>query len=374
MLAFDENYKLVEFASHPNFCVCTSCHRLYSRFVSKQLEGHREKEEDRCPYCNHFNGSSMEDEYCISPISTKEIQQLEKISLYTEVIEFCNQQYHSSSCSFCNRNQVCTSLCSHNCKDCLAEIHFPSRYPNGKKSYDCERMLYYYVCDYSAKYASEMLYLLRKSTALHQINSYHILSIGCGACPDLMAFETYCHELSPDKTIHYAGIDVNKLWKNIHEKIEQYTSSTIQSTVFRYFDAVTSLPSIGDANVIVLQYIISYFYNTNQISQIRLFFQKLISSIIEHRQKGVPLVILINDVNSTYRGRDYFIDLVKKLQLNNYNIHHRRFYFNYQISNVHQRYGEMHTSSNILYNLPSHFNFYDPWRSCSSAQLLIEVY
>ena len=65
MLAFDENYKLVEFASHPNFCVCTSCHRLYSRFVSKQLEGHREKEEDRCPYCNHFNGSSMEDEYCM---------------------------------------------------------------------------------------------------------------------------------------------------------------------------------------------------------------------------------------------------------------------------------------------------------------------
>lgn len=55
-------------------------------------------------------------------------------------------------------------------------------------------MLNFYVCDYSAKYTSELLYLMRKSQALEEIDDYHVLSIGCGGCPDLMAFEQYCHE------------------------------------------------------------------------------------------------------------------------------------------------------------------------------------
>lgn len=71
-------------------------------------------------------------------------------------------------------------------------------------------MLNFYVCDYSAKYASELLYLMRKSQALEEINDYHVLSIGCGGCPDLMAFERYCHEKSYDKSVSYIGIDVNE--------------------------------------------------------------------------------------------------------------------------------------------------------------------
>lgn len=43
-------------------------------------------------------------------------------------------------------------------------------------------------------------------------------------------------------------------------------------------------------------------------------FVKLVDTIISRKQAGVPMVILINDVNSVHRGRDYFSDLVEKLK------------------------------------------------------------
>nr|WP_297936152.1 hypothetical protein [uncultured Blautia sp.] len=180
--------------------------------------------------------------------------------------------------------------------------------------FDEDKMIDFYVCDYTVKYASEILYLMRKSEALQQIDNYHVLSIGCGACPDLMALERYCHENSYDKRISYLGIDVNKRWKRIHNQIDSYRTSTVRKTKFRYWDVVTEDFSISDANVVILQYVISHFYNTGQIYEIQGFFVKLVDTIISRKQAGVPMVILINDVNSVHRGRDYFSDLVEKLK------------------------------------------------------------
>lgn len=112
---------------------------------------------------------------------------------------------------------------------------------------------------------------MRKSEALQQIDNYHVLSIGCGACPDLMALEHYCHENSYDKRISYLGIDVNKRWKRIHNQIDSYRTSTVRKTKFRYWDVVTEDFSISDANVVILQYVISHFYNTGQIYEIQGF-------------------------------------------------------------------------------------------------------
>jgi len=64
---------------------------------------------------------------------------------------------------------------------------------------------------------------------------------------------------------------------------------------------------------LVLQYVISHFYNTGQIEKINEFFDNLVERIIMYRNERKPFVIIINDVNSTYRGRDFFIDLCKKL-------------------------------------------------------------
>ncbi len=248
------------------------------------------------------------------------------------------------------------------------------KYPHGMKDYVCERMLNFYVCDYTVKYASELLYLMRKSKALKQIEDYHVLSIGCGACPDLMAFERYCHEKSYDKKVSYIGIDVNERWQSIHKQIESYRTKTLYKTQFRYMDAVTEEINISHANVIVLQYVISHFYNTGQIGEIENFFENLVQNIIVRRQQGKPLVVLINDVNSNNRGRDCFTKLAKILDGVGLKENSQGYYFDYYIQNDFQRYGIRHESKEVLYNIPKELDVYEPWEFCSSAQLLIEVF
>ena len=147
--------------------------------------------------------------------------------LIDSVMSFCDSEYRNAhedtQCADC----LHTGECSKNCKDCLEEIHYPSRHPDGKKFYDCPHLINFYVCDYTYKYATEIYYLLQKSDALTKINSYRIFSIGCGACPDLMAFELYLQKNNLDKTIEYRGIDKNPLWKPVHNKIQNYANDKI---------------------------------------------------------------------------------------------------------------------------------------------------
>lgn len=296
--------------------------------------------------------------------------------LIHEIVRFCDNEYRKSDtkhiCADCNH----TTECSKSCKKCLEEIHFPSKYPQGKKDYDCENLINFYVCDYSNKYASEMLYLLRRSEKLKEIDEYHILSIGCGAAPDLMAFEQYVFETNQHKKIRYLGIDVNSLWQPIHKRIMHYSSDAIKGVNFVYNDALRYLNAhtIPKTNVIILQYVISHFYNTGQINQIQHFFAYLVKNVVEKKKNDEPLIIFINDVNSCNRGRNYFEDLVKVLGENRFNGRYGQFYFDYRIQNGFQRYGEKHLGNNTLFNLSEFdLDIYEPWEKCSSAQMLIEI-
>ena len=299
----------------------------------------------------------------------------ENDSLFDTVVNYCHNQYILNDCNRCDYNGCCPGNPCGNCKQCLEEVHYPSRYPSGRKDYECDRMLYFYVCDYAEKYGSEMLYLMRKSKALEEIEKYHVLSIGCGSCPDLMALERYCSEEAYTKSISYVGIDVNERWNIIHKRIENYNSNIIKKVQFRYYDAVDDDYTISNTNVVVLQYVISHLYNNGQIEQVNDFFRKLIDDIIVRKQEEVPMVILINDVNSIYRGRDYFEDLVDQLRDSDFSGNCNRYYFDYNIQNDAQRYGEKHKTVNTIFSLPNEFeSIYQPWHYCSSAQLLIEVW
>lgn len=295
--------------------------------------------------------------------------------LIDEIVDFCDEQYSSEDtthiCSDCQHQ----NKCSGGCKQCLEEIHYPSKYPFGKKDYDCCNLINFYVCDYTHKYASEMLYLLRESEAIRKIKKYHIMSIGCGGCPDLMAFEEYINDTGEEKTISYFGVDKNELWRPIHDEIDKYRNSIIKKTQFKYEDAIPYFNehSIAATNVLMLQYIISHFYNTDQIEIIDDFYDNLIKSIIKHKDAGTPFVIIINDVNSNNRGRDFFIDLCKKLAGSDLKGTYSQYYFNYRIQNEHQRYGTMHTHNGLLFDIPDKLSKYQPWRECSSAQMLIEL-
>lgn len=296
--------------------------------------------------------------------------------LIHDIVNYCNSEFNSQKiqhrCCDCNH----PSYCPGNCKKCLEEVHYPSKYPNGKIDYDCQTMINFYVCDYINKYTSEILYLIRKSTKLENIKDYHILSIGCGAAPDLMAFEKYIIENQFNKTIAYFGIDKNPLWKNIQAKINDYPSNIITNSNFMCTDAMEYLSNnfINSANVIVLQYVISHFYNTRQIKNLESFFKNIVHQVIENKNSWEPLVILINDINSNKRGRDYFIKLMEFIDSHKYNINFKKFYFDYNIKHNSQRYGEKHPNKNVLFNLKEFdLQQYEPWDYCSSAQLLIEI-
>lgn len=296
--------------------------------------------------------------------------------LIHEIVDYCNAEYRNTDtthlCHDCNH----PSECSGSCKNCLEQVHYPSKYPNGKKDYDCENMINFYICDYINKYASEMLYLLRKSEKLKEIEEYHILSIGCGAAPDLMAFEQYAHEADDIKDIRYFGVDINPRWRMIHDRIMAYDSIFINHVEFDYKDAIKYFneESLIDTNVIVLQYVISHFYNTGQIGIVRQFFSDLIKNVVETRKKDDPFIIIINDVNSCNRGRNFFEDLVEALNSHNYHGRCGCYYFDYRIKNDFQRYGEKHPSNDTLFDLSEYdLEIYEPWRDCSSAQMLIEI-
>ena len=49
------------------------------------------------------------------------------------------------------------------------------------------------------------------------------------------------------------------------------------------------------------------------------------------------------------------------------------FYFDYNIKNRYQMYGEKQETSELVYEIPNKLNVFNPWKNCSSAQLLIEV-
>lgn len=298
--------------------------------------------------------------------------------LIDNVVSFAHQQYSSVDTKYVCEGCTHPTKCSGSCKACLEQVHYPGRYPNGKKDYDCANLIDYYICDYSHKYASEILYLLQKSGYLLDIDKYHVLSIGCGACPDLMAFEAYINDSHQSKEVSYIGVDKNELWKPHHDNIIEYASSSsaIRKVQFVYEDATEMFlqEAIPKTNVLVLQYLISYFYSNNQVGIIDSFFDSLVRNIVDYRDDSKPFVIIINDVNSNNLGRDIFKSLLDKVKAKGLHGSTSQFYFDGRtIKNDYMRYGTAHESSELIFQIPAEIENYEPWHFCTSAQLLIEI-
>lgn len=289
--------------------------------------------------------------------------------LINSIVGFSNNQYGKKhSAGHCSH---CTKKCSHDCKLCLEDVH----YRNGlwKKDYDCINMIHYYVCCYTFKYASEILYLMKKSNLMKQLDEYNIMSFGCGASPDLMALEKY--NVYDNKPINYIGVDTNRLWSDIHNEIKKYMYDKNAYADFTYNDAfyVVENNTCTNINVIVMQYFISHLYNTNQINELDIFFDNLIDNVILKNDRREPIIIMINDVNSINCGRDCFIDLFEKLHNRGINCTFNKSYFMYDGINQYQFYGEQNSTGRLLFDVPDEFSDYQVWRRCTSSQLLIEI-
>ena len=176
----------------------------------------------------------------------------------------------------------------------LDDIHYHGH--QYRDEYDCERLLDYYVCRYSYKYCSEMIYALRQKN-LSNYPYFHILSLGCGGAPDLMAFEYMNYEQS----ISYIGVDKNEYWGKIHNYIEEnFRNGRAQFRnnidVLTYFD----LHELHNCNVIILQYVISFFYDVVGRSGMQKWFSQLAENIVRNKPNNSPLLIIITSIDQDF--------------------------------------------------------------------------
>lgn len=118
---------------------------------------------------------------------------MEEKMLIEELTNYCNVNYRKNcpteNWGCCNVSCTHPTTCPHNCEQCLEQIHFPFRHPNGRLDYTCNNVLNFYVCKYFHKYSSEIEYALNTINSLPYKNILNILSLGCGASPDLAAIE-----------------------------------------------------------------------------------------------------------------------------------------------------------------------------------------
>ena len=288
--------------------------------------------------------------------------------LIYDLINFCNNNYTTEQCGGCTSITACTHTCNGNCKECLDDIHF---HRNERRcAYNCERLLDYYVCRYSYKYCSEIIYALQELDLSH-FPYFNILSLGCGGAPDLMAFQY----MNYPQRISYFGLDKNTYWERIHDFIiNDYPEQKVQFVrdidVLNYFDGINFLR----CNVIVIQYLISFFFSQVGERGIREWFAKLANKVVTNKPENSPMLILINDVDSIHTGRDAFPILIEEIQRAGLSVTtqlRKRFKEDAYYANSQQ-----YPTNRNIFNSSIGYDFagyYCVARTCESAQLILEV-
>ena len=303
--------------------------------------------------------------------------------LINEVVEFCDAQYSSFGNRCGQEDCICShpsGHCSGSCYNCLYEIHYPSRAADeSKKLYDCPKMLYHYVCQYSYLYTTELLCAFGSEwDFIKDFPYYHVLSLGCGGCADLMAIEDLLSRKRVRRSVSYIGIDINELWQPIHERIKEYCERNNFHFTARYYDVFDCFKEreIADTNVIVLSYLISYLYNTGQIATIDSLIHDIAENIVLKKKHGQHLLLVINDVNSNRRGRDYFSRFEKAINDSGMDILQSAYrYFDTGYLNDFQKIGQPYNVRSCAFEVPAKIQMkYHAQSSINSTiQLILEV-
>lgn len=289
----------------------------------------------------------------------------------------CNDSFiRKYNCENCSVNNVFSSKTSCNgcCLECSEEVHYRQSW-RGKAfrtEYDCQKLIYYYVCRYSWKYCSEIMYAL-ENIELSKCGSYSILSLGCGQAPDLMAFEQI-NQIG-GKSISYVGYDNNPYWEPVHEEIKTYCHAV--NNIYCHFETIDVLDALqqytgGFANVIVMSYLLSSFPDSERYKKADTLFDLLISKVLPYRN-GEHVFIIVNDIDHNKKVRDYFDLFVKKLGSAGYHGKQQRRHFNDRKSDYGDRSVKYDNCSN-KFTIPNQVNNdFNCAIRCSSAQCIIEV-
>lgn len=272
------------------------------------------------------------------------------------------------------------TYCEHNCEKCLDYIHFPSHAKKGapERKYDCTHMADFYTCKYSCRYASEIVYAVKRCKKLATLSDLKVLSFGCGPCTDLLAIDYLRSQGDLSyHTLEYRGIDYSQMvWKHIHRDIKAFENDR-QKIQFYYKDACEIIHDVARGswtpNVIVFQYVFSDMKKHTDLQQIREF----IATFADYYNSKVcaNTYVILNDVNLSTQyngGRDFFDELYRKLE--NSSCKKGRFCNDNSTSDYYPRgypYGTEEFPCNANFFDITQWNAYSPFDTCASAQMLI---
>lgn len=294
------------------------------------------------------------------------------MNLIEALTEACAREYHG-----CGNKYCCTHPyrhCSGSCNACLDEIHFPDGAGNGRTCYDCQKLIYYYVCRYSWKYCSEIIRALNSGYVhLDQYPEYNVLSVGCGGAADLMAFELCC---PVDRPLFYKGYDMNPLWEPVHNMISRYCNAAKIGTGFRtrnIFDVLADgKPCVRQYNIVVLEYLISSLQNQNRKAAASRLFDGLLVNVFSNRLDDSPFLFIINDIDH-FIATDCYDILLDKLSRAGVNFSWVKQHFDERARD----YGDgsvKNEDSRNMFQIPEDMKEeFNCAISCSSAQLIVEI-
>lgn len=292
------------------------------------------------------------------------------MSLIKSLTDFCSEAYENyGECRDCSHP---SGDCSGSCLKCSEEVNFHKL--NGRKDYDCQKFLYYYVCRYSWKYCSEIMYAL-DTINLDEYPEYRILSLGCGGAPDLMAFE---EKNDYAKDILYRGYDINPYWMPIHNEIEKYAEKYFDDLwdvrFFRknLFDVICKKASKKQFNIVILEYLLSHFPTSDRENLAEELFDGIIKFALLKRYPASPFLIIINDIDY-YRVRNTYDILIDKLNEEKYIFTYKKYHFKNRISDYGDNSAEYILNSNCFFIPEEQKQDFNCAITCSSAQLIIEV-
>ncbi len=283
------------------------------------------------------------------------------------ITNYCNNMYTQKvKCSNCTYGDNCPG----DCGICLHYIHTPEVAPT-PRHYDCPNMANYYVCKYSYKFTSELIYPLLKFVCLQKEKQLKVMSIGCGPCTDLFALD-YLHTIGIFQfdSLEYVGIDSSdSVWNHIYEQIKQVYPHAyfVGDDIADYMSAIQRSQWIPD--LVVFQYVLSDMQKKHSDSQLKQFLHDFSYYFNQKMRDGS--CIIINDTNLSAKygngGRDLFDALLELLE----SIQYKQLHFKNNNKPRHFEYGSEHITNELVISPSEELDEYNPYTACSSAQLII---
>jgi len=212
--------------------------------------------------------------------------------MFNQVLSLCKNNYEQAK-NYCCHNSV---LMPCNCEQCLSEGF---RNPNQPDDYNCYKKMNCYVLKYGSAYISEIYHYLNTSKILEPYKGQciNILSLGCGFCPDYFALSQYITDKGLGISLSYCGIDNSEHWN----------STRLNFTNVKQSD-LTNPFSFENSQIIMMNKVFSTIHK-HKLHNV--FLKNLENAIKNTMMKDT--ILIFNDVNSIYMGRDDFSKCIDPL-------------------------------------------------------------